>query len=94
VVAPLEHLVLHSDSRGVWGLAYLVLDGVAFLLVYAVALRVLAPAASADLADLVAGAWRRVSLRRRALGAPRAWRPARVRRQSRRRRRRRRRPGS
>lgn len=43
-VGPLEHLVLHSDTRGVWvGLGLLCADGVAFLVVYAAALWCCAP---------------------------------------------------
>jgi PST family polysaccharide transporter len=60
VVAPLEHLVLHSDQRGVWGLGLIALDGVVFLLVYGAALRVLAPASFEDVTSLLAGVWRRV----------------------------------
>jgi PST family polysaccharide transporter len=65
VVTPLEHLVLHSDQHGVWGLAFIVLDGVVFLLVYGAALRVLAPASFRDLASLGGALRRRAAARRR-----------------------------
>jgi PST family polysaccharide transporter len=60
VSTPLEHLVLHSDQHGLWGLGLIVLDGVVFLLVYAVALRFLAPATFEEVAGLVTSLWRRV----------------------------------
>ncbi len=59
VAAPLEHLVLHSDQQGLWGLGLIALDCLVFLLVYGAALRVLAPATFANVASLVAGLWRR-----------------------------------
>jgi PST family polysaccharide transporter len=44
-VAPLEHLVLHSDSHGLWaGLGLLTLDGLIFLVLYIAGLAALAPA--------------------------------------------------
>jgi O-antigen/teichoic acid export membrane protein len=43
-VFPLEHLVLHSDRRALWvGLAFVSLDTLVFALLYALALRLLAP---------------------------------------------------
>ena len=79
VVTPLEHLVLHSDQRGAWGLGFILLDGVVFLLVYVAALRILAPASFRDLASLVAALWRRVGPGRRTARdvAPDAGTPAR-----------------
>ncbi|GAB3299803.1 hypothetical protein GCM10027451_01590 [Geodermatophilus aquaeductus] len=61
VTVPLEHLVLHSASRGPWGLACIALDGVVLLLVYGVTLRVTAPTTAREIAAMVAAAWRRVS---------------------------------
>ncbi len=44
-IAALEHLVLHSDTRPTFtALAFLALDGLAFLMVYVAALGVVAPA--------------------------------------------------
>jgi PST family polysaccharide transporter len=60
VVTPLEHLVLHSDRHGAWGLATIVLDGLVFLLVYAVLMRITSPATTADVVGLLGGVRRRV----------------------------------
>lgn len=60
VTALLEHLVLHSDSHGVWGLASIALDGAVLLLVYGAGLRVLDRSTYEEFAGLVADAWRRV----------------------------------
>jgi hypothetical protein len=59
--AALEHLVLHSDRHGIWGLGSIVLDGLVFLVVYGCALRLAAPTTFQDVAGLAAAAWRRVS---------------------------------
>ncbi|WP_216870823.1 oligosaccharide flippase family protein [Modestobacter excelsi] len=59
-VVPLEHLVLHSESRGAWGLCFIVVDALVFLLVYTAALRVLAPTTFHDLTALLAVVRRRV----------------------------------
>ncbi|SNT02382.1 polysaccharide transporter, PST family [Geodermatophilus pulveris] len=61
VAAPLEHLLLHSERMGAWGLATIALDGTVFLLVYVGALRVLAPTVFRELAVLVCVLWRRMT---------------------------------
>ncbi|WP_158228228.1 oligosaccharide flippase family protein [Pseudonocardia sp. MH-G8] len=58
--AALEHLVLHSDSRAtVTAVAFLALDGLAFLLVYVAVLAAMAPSMVATLARSVVAAARR-----------------------------------
>jgi PST family polysaccharide transporter len=50
VVAPLEHLVFHSDQRGTWvGIGLLLVDGLVFLVVYGASLVLVSPAAVRDL---------------------------------------------
>lgn len=50
IIAPLEHLVLHSDSHGaVAGLGLLALQSLLFALIYLVVLRVIAPSTIAEL---------------------------------------------
>jgi PST family polysaccharide transporter len=61
VATSLEHLVLHSDRHGTWGLATVALDGIVFLAVYAVLLRTTSPATVDDLAGLVSGHRRRTA---------------------------------
>jgi O-antigen/teichoic acid export membrane protein len=79
VVAPLEHLVLHSDRWGLWGLGSILVDGVVFLLVYAAALRVIAPATFKDVVSVVTSLWHRALPGRGSSrdGAPDARGPAR-----------------
>lgn len=53
VVVPLEHLVLQSDRHGMWGgLGFVTLDGLVFVLCYALALRVIAPATFREMTSL------------------------------------------
>lgn len=53
-VAPLEHLVFHSDRRGTWvGIGLLIVDGVVFLLVYGTSLVLISPTAVRDLLGVV-----------------------------------------
>jgi hypothetical protein len=60
VVIPLKHLVLHSDRQG-WGrLASVMLDGLVFLLVYALSLRIIAPATFREVSPLGSGVLRRL----------------------------------
>ncbi|MCA1675309.1 MAG: oligosaccharide flippase family protein, partial [Actinobacteria bacterium] len=57
VIMPLEHLVLHSDQRGVAaGLGLLSLDGLAFVLIYLATMRIIAPSTIA----VVTGAARKL----------------------------------
>jgi hypothetical protein len=61
VAVPLEHLVLHSDRRGVWGgLASVMLDCLVFLVLYGLALRIIAPATFREINSLGSGLLRRV----------------------------------
>ncbi len=49
-VAPLEHLVFHSDRRGTWGgIGLLTVDGLVFLLVYSISLVLVSPTTVRDL---------------------------------------------
>jgi O-antigen/teichoic acid export membrane protein len=82
VVVPLERLVLHSDRQG-WlgGLASVMLDGFVFLLLYALALRIIAPATFREISSLRSSVLRRVVPVRRASVTARtaddelSWRP-------------------
>jgi PST family polysaccharide transporter len=66
VVVPLEHLVFHSDQHGLWaGLGLVTVDGLTFLFVYALALRIIAPALFAEIRALVVGLYRSVVLTRK-----------------------------
>lgn len=67
-IAPLEHLLVHSDQRPVaLGLALLAAQSLAFAAVYLAAMRVVAPAM---VADLIAGARRALDRRRGKQAAP------------------------
>jgi PST family polysaccharide transporter len=72
VVVPLEHLVLHSDRQG-WlaGLASVMLDSLVFLLVYALALRLIAPTTFREISSLGSGVLRRIVRARRTSAAAR-----------------------
>ena len=53
-VAPLEHLVFHSDRRGTWGgIGLLTVDGLVFLLVYCTSLALISPTAVRDLLRVI-----------------------------------------
>jgi O-antigen/teichoic acid export membrane protein len=73
VVVPLEHLVLHSDRHG-WlvGLASVMLDCLIFLVLYALALRIIAPATFWEISSLGSGVLKRVVTVRRASAAARS----------------------
>jgi PST family polysaccharide transporter len=69
VVFPLEHFIFHSDGHGLWGgLALVTLDGLVFLLLYALAIRIIAPATFRELTSL-GGVLRRVVRARKASAA-------------------------
>jgi len=54
VVVPLEHFVLHSHQHGLWGgLGSVALDSLVFFLLYAVALRMVAPSTFHELSALI-----------------------------------------
>jgi O-antigen/teichoic acid export membrane protein len=70
VVVPLEHLVLHSDRRGLLGgLASVMLDGLVFMLIYALALRIIAPPTFRELRSLGSVVSRQIILLRRTSAA-------------------------
>lgn len=53
VVVPLEHFVFRSDRHGLWeGLGLVTLDGVIFLLLYALNLRIIAPTTLLEITSL------------------------------------------
>lgn len=76
VAVPLEHMVLRSDRHGLWiGLGFVTLDGIVFLLLYLLALRLIAPRTFAEVNSIRSSLWRRAVLLRRKSAEPGANRP-------------------